>query len=89
MNDLHAGPLMDVARNIARDIALAQTVLASHPKVYSFYLAYRAQKGLTAPDPENIIASVGPIETIGDCKHAIEVGDTGGTRYRITVEVLS
>jgi hypothetical protein len=79
---------LSAATNLVVDIARAHAVLAGIPKVYSFYLAYRAQKGLVGPDPENIIASVGPIETIGDCKHAIEVGDTTGTRYRITVEVI-
>lgn len=62
--------------------------LQALPRVYSFYLAYRAQKGLLGVDPENIIGSVGEIETVGDCRYALKVIDTSGTRYRITVEVL-
>lgn len=81
-------PVSRLVQDIARAAAQAPVILASIPKVYSFYLAYRAQKGLQGPDPENIIASVGKIETIGDCKHAVQVTDTNGTKYCITVEVL-
>lgn len=71
------------------DIASSAARMAAIPKVYSFYLAYRASKGLGGADPENIIARVGQIETVGDCKYAIPVSDFEGNRYLVTVEVLS
>lgn len=58
------------------------------PKVYPFYIASRIKQALFCPDPERIIVAVGKIETIGDCRHALEVKDFEGTSYRITVEVL-
>lgn len=78
----------DMIKDVATAFARGPAIVASIPKVYSFYLAYRAQRGLQGVDPENIIASVGDIETIGDCKHAIKVTDMNGQRYRVTVEVL-
>lgn len=73
------------------DIAGAFARLASIPKVYPLYLASRAKAGLLKAfaDQENIIASVGDIETIGDCKYRIGVTDHNGTKYKITVEVAA
>lgn len=59
--------------------------------VYPGYLASRVKRGLLSAqtaDPERIIATVGDIETVGDCRYAIVVTDDEGNRYRITVEVL-
>lgn len=79
MSDLHK-MIFDIASSVGR--------VAAMPKVYSFYIAYRAKKGLSGPDPENIIASVGEMQTVGDCRYAIEVTDHNETRYRVTIEVL-
>lgn len=78
----------DMLRDVATALARGPAIVASIPKVYSFYLAYRAQKGLQGIDPEGIIASVADIETVGDCRHAIKVTDMNGQKYLITIEVL-
>lgn len=72
----------------------AQGLAAFHKlkPVFPLYLASRAKSGLLEAarvDPEQIIAEVGDIKTIGDCKYAIPVTDVHGQKYRITVEVLS
>jgi hypothetical protein len=58
------------------------------PKVYSGYLGMGVKRALKAADTESIIADIGEMQTIGDCKYAIPVTDFNGTRYRVTVEVL-
>jgi len=81
-----SGPLDSFFADLARGIAIA----ASLKPVYPFYLASRIKRGLLAAqatDPEKIIASIGEIETIGDCRYAVTVKDTNGTSYRITIAV--
>jgi hypothetical protein len=58
------------------------------PKVFPGYLASKIKRSMKAADSEDIIAEIGDIETIGDCKYAIPVTDFNGTRYRITVQVM-
>jgi hypothetical protein len=59
--------------------------------VYALYLASRAKRGLVAAitDPEQIIASVGEIESLGNSRYAIAVTDDSRTVYRVTIEVVS
>lgn len=66
----------------------ALTRFQAIPKVYPGYIATRIKKALKAADSENIVADVGEMQTIGDCKYAIPVTDFNGTKYRVTVEVM-
>ena len=64
--------------------------------VYAFYIMTRIRDALKArfQDREKLIGEVitdehgNCIETLGDCKYALRVGDTQGNRYRVTIEVL-
>lgn len=67
---------------------------AAIPKVYPAYIGFQIKAALKSlaekGDPKldgPIIASVGELETIGDCRYAVEVKDFNGTSYRVTVEV--
>jgi hypothetical protein len=59
--------------------------------VYPGYIAFKIKRALLPliGNPDGIIASVGEIETIGDCRYAIPVTDFEGQTYRIMVEVRS
>lgn len=77
-------PIIEMLDGIAR----AQAA----PKVYPMYLGFQIQQALRACDTDlsandRIIASVGEVQGVGDCRYAIPVTDHNGTRYRITVEV--
>jgi hypothetical protein len=72
------------------DVIRAANLLRTIPVVYPAYIALRIKKALQAGiDPEGIIdsESLGEIETVGDCKYRISVGDDSGNRYFVTVEV--
>lgn len=65
-------------------------------KVYPAYIGFRIKDALKAlvanGDPkldEPIISAVGDMQTIGDCRYCVPVTDHNGTKYKITVEVLS
>lgn len=77
-------PIIEMLDGIVR----AQTA----PKVYPMYLGFQIQQALRAcdadqPVDDRIIASVGEVQGVGDCRYTIPVTDHNGTRYRITVEV--
>ncbi|MDE2096542.1 MAG: hypothetical protein KGL39_04790 [Patescibacteria group bacterium] len=69
--------LVDICRPRARHL------------VYPSYLMSRIKRalGVAENDPEQIIKSIGAIETIGDCRYAMTVTDFNGTEYEITVGV--
>lgn len=74
-------------------IAAAAARHATRPVVYPGYLASRIKSALKGIDPtlhadQQIVASLGAIETLGSCRYAIPVIDCHGTEYRITVEVI-
>lgn len=82
-------PMTETA-SIIEGLARGVTVMKALKPVYPFYLASRAKRGLLTAaegDSEKIIASVGDIKTIGDCRYAIPVTDVHGQGYRIIVEV--
>jgi hypothetical protein len=64
---------------------------------YCDYLAARIRNALTPPDPECIIGRVGRVlsdlDPVGgwwrSSKKTLEVTDTKGTKYRITVEEVA
>lgn len=60
------------------------------PAIYPGYIAFLIKKALVARthDPEGVIASVGEMQTVGDCRYAIEATDFNGQRYKITIEVI-
>lgn len=61
------------------------------PAVFPLYMASRAKRGLVAgkSDAEQIINTVGEIESLGNSSYGITVSDHTGTKYRVTVEVVS
>lgn len=65
--------------------------VASMPKVYSSYLAFRMKQAALALGRDGDfpgVESVGDLQTIGDCRYAMAITDKNGQRYRVTVEVL-
>jgi hypothetical protein len=73
-------PLVDFLGALGRLHAL--------PKVYPGYIAMRVKNLLRGNgDPENIIANVGDVETIGDSRYQIEITDLEATKYLVTIEV--
>ena len=59
--------------------------------VYPLYFASRVRKALVASisDEERLTAEVGGVDRVGDARYAVNVTDTHGTRYRVTIEVVS
>jgi hypothetical protein len=71
----------------------AVTGLTRQPKyVYPFYFAARIRRGLLATQKadagtDDIIESVGEIQTLGNSRYLVSATDKAGTRYHITIEV--
>jgi hypothetical protein len=57
--------------------------------VYPLFHANVIRNALEAaiPTADGMIVDVGKIETVGDCRYAIETRDHAGQKYRITVAV--
>lgn len=75
-------------------LSTVQAMLKPLPApVYPGYIAMRIKKAmrdiLPSPDRDFPGASVGDIQTIGDCRYSIPVEDLNGNKYRVTVEVVS
>lgn len=75
--------------DVAAAIIRAEARVAALPKVYPGYIAVQVKKALKAgaADPEQILRSIGDLETVGDCRYALTVTDFNGQTYRITIEV--
>lgn len=74
-NTVRAAAVYEVSRPIAV------------PTAYSAHLLGICKLGLLRHDDENIVAEVGRMEPVGDCRHAITVKDTDGNSYRVTIEL--
>lgn len=68
--------------------AVLRAITAPRLHVYPGYLAFRIKRALKVDDGESIVATVGDIETVGDCRYVVPVTDHNGMAYRITVEVM-
>jgi hypothetical protein len=80
-------PHRPAPQSLAEQLGASLAAMVARPKVYPLYVTGRIQAALRQPDPEGIVADVGPVETLGDCRYAIPITDMNGTRYRITVQV--
>lgn len=66
------------------------------PCIFPGYIAMRIKNalllptiGVTAPNRDFPGAVVGAVETVGDCRYAIEITDADGTIYEVAIRVKS
>lgn len=59
--------------------------------IFPLYFASRILKALriAKSDDEQIVGTIGELQTMGNGKYVLPVTDFNGVRYRITVETLT